>query len=40
MNLLDAGEAWHLLMTTPRHYQDEVSLTDSLGKTSVSCPYQ
>jgi fatty acid desaturase len=40
MNLLDAGEAWHLLMTTPRYYQDEVNLTDSLGKTSVSCPYQ
>ncbi|MGL5035284.1 MAG: fatty acid desaturase family protein, partial [Microcystaceae cyanobacterium] len=24
MNLVDAGEAWRLLLTTPRHYQDEV----------------
>jgi len=38
MNLLDAGEAWQLLMQTPRHYKDEVTLTDYLGKTSVNCP--
>ncbi|OCQ91143.1 fatty acid desaturase [Oscillatoriales cyanobacterium USR001] len=39
MNLVDAGEAWQLLMKTPRHYKDEVTLTDSLGKLSVTCPF-
>lgn len=38
MNLVDASEAWRLLMETPRHYQDEVTLTDSLGKISLTCP--
>ncbi|MGB3510098.1 MAG: fatty acid desaturase [Microcoleaceae cyanobacterium] len=38
MNLVDAGEAWRLLMETPRHYKDEITLTDSLGKTSVIFP--
>jgi len=38
MNLVDAGVAWRLLMETPRHYKDEVTLTDSLGKTSMICP--
>ncbi len=38
MNLLDAGEAWRLLMGTPRHYKDEVTLTDYSGKISVNCP--
>jgi fatty acid desaturase len=38
MNLLDAGEAWRLLMTTPRHYKDEVTFTDYLGQISVNCP--
>lgn len=37
MNLIDAGEAWRLLMQTPRHYKDEVTFTDSLGKMSVNC---
>ncbi|MEG4286448.1 fatty acid desaturase [Microcoleus sp. A006_D1] len=37
MNLIDAGEAWRLLMQTPRHYQDEVTFTDSLGEMSVNC---
>ncbi|WP_293342049.1 fatty acid desaturase [Microcoleus sp. CAWBG58] len=37
MNLIDAGEAWRLLMETPRHYKDEVTFTDSLGKMSVNC---
>ncbi|WP_363319229.1 fatty acid desaturase [Microcoleus sp. PH2017_01_SCD_O_A] len=36
MNLIDAGEAWRLLMETPRHYKDEVTFTDSLGKMSVN----
>ncbi len=37
MNLIDAGEAWQLLMATPRHYKDEVTFTDSLGEMSVDC---
>jgi fatty acid desaturase len=39
MNLVSAGEAWQLLMKTPRHYKDELTLTDSSGKISVSCPF-
>lgn len=39
MNLLDASEAWKLLLSTPRYYKDEVTLTDSLGKVSVKCPF-
>ncbi|CBN57038.1 MULTISPECIES: fatty acid desaturase family protein [Kamptonema] len=38
MNLLTAGEAWQLLMETPRHYKDDVTLTDYSGKVSVNCP--
>ena len=37
MNLIDAGEAWRLLRETPRHYKDELTFTDSLGKISVNC---
>ena len=37
-NLLEAGEAFRLLMNTPRHYKDENTLTDRLGKKSVPCP--
>lgn len=37
MNLIDAGEAWQLLMETPRHYKDEVTFTDSSGEMSVDC---
>ncbi|GBF80996.1 fatty acid desaturase [Aphanothece sacrum FPU1] len=37
-NLLDAGEAWHLLLTTPRHYKDENTLIDWSGENSVPCP--
>ncbi|WP_333270574.1 MULTISPECIES: fatty acid desaturase [unclassified Microcoleus] len=37
MNLINAGEAWRLLMETPRHYKDEVTFTDSLAKMSVNC---
>ncbi|MBW4670841.1 MAG: fatty acid desaturase [Cyanomargarita calcarea GSE-NOS-MK-12-04C] len=38
MNLLDVKDAWHLLMRTPRHYQDENNFTDWLGEKSVLCP--
>ncbi len=37
-NLLDAQEAWRLLMESPRHYQDENTLIDSSGKISMPCP--
>ena len=37
MNLIDAGEAWRLLMETPRYYKDEVTFTDSSGEMSVNC---
>jgi fatty acid desaturase len=37
MNLIDAGEAWRLLMETPRHYQDQVTFTDSSGTMTVNC---
>ncbi|MEG4025457.1 fatty acid desaturase [Microcoleus sp. S13C4] len=37
MNLIDAGKAWRLLMQTPRHYQDEVTFTDSSGTMCVNC---
>jgi len=40
MNLVDAGEAWRLLRTTPRHYKDEVTFTDFQGQLSVSCPLE
>ncbi len=40
MNLVDVGEAWRLLLETPRHYKDEVTLTDSVGKNSVNCPLE
>lgn len=38
MNLVDAGEAWRLLRTTPRHYIDENTFTDWSGEKSVTCP--
>jgi fatty acid desaturase len=37
-NLIPVGEAWRLLMQTPRHYRDEVTLTDKLDRESVTCP--
>lgn len=37
-NLLDAPKAWHLLLKTPRFYQDENTFTDWHGKKSVTCP--
>jgi fatty acid desaturase len=38
LNLLDAREAWSLLMQTPRHYKNETTFTDWLGEKSVPCP--
>jgi fatty acid desaturase len=38
MNLLDAGDAWNLLMETPRHYKDENTFTDWSGRNTVTCP--
>ncbi len=38
-NLLDAGDAWHLLLNTPRHYKDEQTLTDASGEKEVTCPF-
>jgi Fatty acid desaturase len=37
LNLIDAGQAWRLLMETPRHYQDQVTFTDSSGTMAVNC---
>lgn len=36
--VLDARDAWRFLLTTPRHYQDETTLTTWSGKTSMPCP--
>jgi fatty acid desaturase len=38
-NLLDAGDAWKLLMNTPRHYKDEKTLTTWSGEKTVPCPF-
>ncbi|MBD2608914.1 fatty acid desaturase [Scytonema hofmannii FACHB-248] len=38
LNLLNAGEAWHFLLQTPRHYKDENTFTDWSGEKSVACP--
>jgi len=38
MNLLPVGEAWRLLMKTPRHYKAENTFTDWSGKKTVTCP--
>ncbi|UBF26313.1 fatty acid desaturase [Kovacikia minuta CCNUW1] len=37
-NLLDAGEAWRLMLRTPRHYKDENTFTDWNGEKSITCP--
>lgn len=37
-NLLGAGEAWRLMLETPRHYKDENTFTDWSGTKSVTCP--
>ena len=36
-NLLDGGEAWRLMLQTPRHYKDENTFTDWFGQKSVAC---
>jgi len=38
MNLLNVGDAWRLLMQTPRHYKDENTFTDWSGEKTVTCP--
>ena len=38
MNLLNAGDAWRLLMQTPRHYKNENTFTDWSGNKSITCP--
>ncbi len=38
LNLIDATEAWRLLLQTPRHYRDENTFTDWSGEKSVPCP--
>lgn len=38
LNLLDAGEAWRLLLQTPRHYKNENTFTDWSGEKSIACP--
>ena len=37
-NLVNAGDAWNLLMKTPRHYKDENTFTDWTVKKTVTCP--
>ncbi|MBX2863161.1 MAG: fatty acid desaturase [Leptolyngbyaceae cyanobacterium MAG.088] len=37
-NLLDAGEAWRLMLKTPRHYKNENTFIDWTGKKIVTCP--
>ncbi len=37
-NLLDAGEAWRLLMQTPRHYKNVNTFINWSGEKSVPCP--
>jgi hypothetical protein len=37
LNLIDAGQAWRLLMETPRPYQERVTFTDSSGTIAVNC---
>lgn len=38
MNLIEAGEAWRLMLATPRHYQDSHTFTDWAAQKSVPCP--
>jgi fatty acid desaturase len=37
-NLLNIGEAWYLLLNTPRYYKDENTLTNWAGNSSILCP--
>ncbi|MGB3616049.1 MAG: fatty acid desaturase [Elainellaceae cyanobacterium] len=36
--VVPAGDAWRLLMETPRHYFDETTFTDWQGSARVNCP--
>lgn len=36
--VLNASDAWQLLLQTPRHYQDEMTFTTWSGETSTTCP--
>jgi fatty acid desaturase len=38
LNCLDAGQAWRLMLQTPRHYKDETTFTDWFGQKTVPCP--
>lgn len=38
LKLINATEAWRLLLQTPRHYKDENTFTDWSGKKSIPCP--
>lgn len=38
LNILPAGEAWRLMMQTPRHYKDDTTFTSWAGKNTVTCP--
>jgi fatty acid desaturase len=37
-NLLDAAQAWRLMLNTPRHYKTENTFTDWQGERVVTCP--
>jgi fatty acid desaturase len=39
LNLLTPQQAWHSLLTTPRHYYDETTLTDATGTLRIPCPW-
>lgn len=38
LNILTAGDAWRLLMQTPRHYKDDTTFTSWTGRNTISCP--
>lgn len=38
INLLDASQAWRLLLQTPRFYKNETTFTDWSGEKTVPCP--
>ncbi|HEY9641656.1 MAG TPA: fatty acid desaturase, partial [Coleofasciculaceae cyanobacterium] len=37
-NLLDAKQAWSLLLQTPRYYKDENTFTNWIGDKDMICP--
>ncbi|MGF1460707.1 MAG: fatty acid desaturase family protein [Leptolyngbyaceae cyanobacterium] len=38
LNLLEAKQAWKILLKTPRHYQDDTTFVDWFGNQAVPCP--